>query len=291
MHFSKIAITGGSGRLGETVVNELSAVADVHVLDLEPPKQDVPFTKCSVLEFDRLVEIFKEVDAVVHLAAIPNPRTAPADITFNVNVQGTFNVLEAAEQAGVKRVLVASSDAATGLHYNPPNWRPQYLPIDEDHPLRPTEFYSLSKEVTEVMARSYGHRGKIEVIAIRPTFIVMPQVIHELKARGEDPQNYHLWSYVAPEDVAQGIRLSLEYDKPIQFEAFQFAANESLCPLPTLEMMAKRYDTVPPVNDAAYFEGNPMGGVFSIRKAKEMLGYEPKITWQDMMAKQAKETA
>lgn len=291
MHFSKIAITGGSGRLGETVVNELSAVADVHVLDLEPPKQDVPFTKCSVLEFDRLVEIFKEVDAVVHLAAIPNPRTAPADITFNVNVQGTFNVLEAAEQAGVKRVLVASSDAATGLHYNPPNWRPQYLPIDEDHPLRPTEFYSLSKEVTEVMARSYGHRGKIEVIAIRPTFIVMPQVIHELKARGEDPQNYHLWSYVAPEDVAQGIRLSLEYDKPIQFEAFQFAANESLCPLPTLEMMAKRYDTVPPVNDAAHFKGNPMGGVFSIRKAKEMLGYEPKITWQDMMAKQAKETA
>ena len=82
-------------------------------------------------------------------------------------MQGTWAVLQAAEDCGVRRVVVASSDAALGLHYNPPGWGPQYLPIDEDHPLRPIDFYSLSKECTESICRSYANRGKVEVIAIR----------------------------------------------------------------------------------------------------------------------------
>jgi L-ribulose-5-phosphate 3-epimerase UlaE len=53
--------------------------------------------------------------------------------------------MQAAEDADVRRLSVASSGSVFGLSYNPPDWPPKYLPVDEDHPCRPTEFYSLSK--------------------------------------------------------------------------------------------------------------------------------------------------
>lgn len=220
MRFEKVVCTGGSGRLGKYVTEDLRSHCALTVLDVKPPQAEgVQYVEASVTDFAALKRAFAGQDAVVHLAAIPNPRTAPADVTFHTNVQGTWNVLQAAEDAGVRRVVVASSDAALGLHYNPPGYGPQYLPIDEKHPLRPVEFYSLSKEVTEVMCRSYANRGKLEVLAIRPTHVVFPFEYPELEARGADVQNYHMWTYVSPEDVAQGFRLALEVDKA-PYEAF-----------------------------------------------------------------------
>jgi nucleoside-diphosphate-sugar epimerase len=220
---------------------------------------------------------------VVHLAAIANPRTAPADVTFRINVQGTWSVLQAAEDAGVKRVVVASSDAALGLHYNPPDWQPQYLPIDEDHPLRPIDFYSLSKEVTESICRSYANRGRLEVLAIRPTHIVFPPEYPELAARGSDVQNYHLWTYVAPEDVAQAFQRCLSVDRA-PYQAFFISAAEGLNTRPTLELVRERYGKLPEVRAPAYFENNPTASLLHIARAREVLGFEPEISWRQMAA-------
>jgi nucleoside-diphosphate-sugar epimerase len=238
----------------------------------------------DITDYALLKEAFKGQDAVVHLAAIPNPRTAPADVTFNINVQGTWAVLQAAEDCGVKRVIVASSDAALGLHYNPPGWGPQSLPIDEEHPLRPIDFYSLSKECTEAICRSYANRGKLEVLVIRPTHIVFPAEFPELEARGADVQNYHLWTYVAPEDVAEGFRLALDTPDG-RYAAFFLTAADGLNMRPTLELLAERYGRLPPVRDAAYFKGNPCASILDPRRARDRLGFEAKIDWRAMVAR------
>ncbi|HYN00162.1 MAG TPA: NAD(P)-dependent oxidoreductase, partial [Aestuariivirgaceae bacterium] len=210
MRYNKITVTGGAGRLGRYVTDNLRQRCDLTVLDKLPVEiSNVRSVEADVTNYNALKDAFAGQEAVVHLAAIPNPRTAPADVTFQINVQGTWAVLQAAEDCGVKRVVVASSDAALGLHYNPPGWGPQYLPVDEDHPLRPLEFYSLSKECTEAICRSYANRGKVEVIIIRPTHIVFPPEYPELEARGADVQNYHIWTYIAPEDVAESFRYAL----------------------------------------------------------------------------------
>ncbi|MEO8304615.1 MAG: NAD(P)-dependent oxidoreductase [Betaproteobacteria bacterium] len=284
MRFEKILCTGGSGRLGKYVTNDLRDRCALTVLDVKAPQSpDVKHANASIMDFAALKNAFKGQDAVIHLAAIPNPRSAPADVTFNTNVQGTWNVLQAAEEAGVRRVVVASSDAALGLHYNPPGYGPQYLPIDESHPLRPIEFYSLSKEVTETMCRSYVNRGKLEVIAIRPTHIVFPPEYPELVARGADVQNYHLWTYVAPEDVAQGFRLALELTKS-PFQAFYISAANGLNTRPTLDMLRERYGTLPEIRNGEYFRKNPLAAVLDITRARDVLGFEPTIDWRQMAA-------
>lgn len=284
MVYEKVVCTGGSGRLGQYVVEDLEDHCSLTVLDMKPSKSEkAKFINASVMDYQDLVQAFKGQDAVVHLAAIPNPRTAPADVTFNTNVQGTWNVMQAAEEAGVKRVVVASSDASLGLHYNPPGYQPQYLPMDESHPLRPIDFYSLSKEVTESICRSYANRGTVEVLAIRPTHIVFPQEHPELKDRGEDVQNYHLWTYVSPQDVAQGFRLALE-SKVLPFQAFYISAATGLNTRPTLEMLQERYGTLPTIKNPSYFEKNPVAPVLDITRAVEVLGFQPTSDWRAMMA-------
>lgn len=284
MRFDKVVCTGGSGRLGKYVTDDLRTRCALTVLDVKPPAAaGVEYVEASVTDFAALKRAFAGQDAVVHLAAIPNPRTAPADVTFHTNVQGTWNVLQAAEDAGVRRVIVASSDAALGLHYNPPGYGPQYLPIDEGHPLRPIEFYSLSKEVTEVMCRSYANRGKLEVLAIRPTHIVFPIEYPELEARGADVQNYHMWTYVSPEDVAQGFRLALEVAKA-PYQAFLISAADGLNTRPTLEMVRERYSALPPIRKPAYFEAHPLASLLDISRARDVLAFQPTSDWRKMAA-------
>ena len=284
MVLDRVAITGGSGRLGRYVLDLMRGRADVTVVDIRPPEQEkARFVEANILDLQTLEAAFAGHDAVIHLAAIPDPRTAPADVTFNTNVQGTWNALQAAETAGIRRVLVASSDSVAGLHYNPKGWPPQYLPVDEAHPLRPTEFYSLSKQMTEEICRSYASRGKLEVVAIRPSKIVLPHEWPELEARGADVRNFHLWAYVEPYDVAQALYLALALEE-VSYDVFFISAADTLCSRPTLEMMQERLGTLPEVRKPEIYERNPHASVFDISHAREVLGFEPRSDWRRLFA-------
>ena len=124
VRYQKIVVTGGMGRLGRYVTENLRQRCDLTILDRVPVDvAGVRSIEGDITDYEALKRNFAGQEAVVHLAAIPNPRTAPADVTFRINVQGTWAVLQAAEDCGVRRVIVASSDATLGLHYNPPGWR------------------------------------------------------------------------------------------------------------------------------------------------------------------------
>jgi UDP-glucose 4-epimerase len=281
--FEKLVCTGGSGRLGRHVVSSLRGSCSVTVLDAAPPTGTDAFVQADVTDIGALRRAFAGEDAVVHLAAIPNPRTARPEVTFRTNVEGTFAVLQAAEDEGVRRVVVASSDSIVGFHYNPPDWKPQYLPIDEDHPLRPTEFYSLSKQVTETVCRSYAARGRLEVVVIRPTHIVFPPEYGELEARGSDLANYHLWTYVAPEDVARGFRLALALPD-VRYACFFISAADGLNTRPTLELVRERYGFLPEIRRPELYERLPTASVLDGSRAREVLGFEPSRDWRQMLS-------
>jgi UDP-glucose 4-epimerase len=282
MRHQKVVVTGGSGRLGTYVVDRLRHDRVLTVIDLKPSDvpgvvhRDIPVTDLAALR-----RVFAGIDAVIHLAAVPNPRTSSAELCFSTNTQGTWTVLQAAEDAGVKRVVVISSDAATGLHYNPEGWQPQYLPVDEQHPLRPSEVYSLTKEITESIARSFAVRGKLEVLVVRPSHIVFEPEYRELEARGADVNNYHLWGYVAPQDVAQGIERALDLEDG-GYDTFFIAAADGLNRQPTLALLQERFGALPEIRQPELYAKHPTAGVFGIGHAREKLGYTPQYTWRDM---------
>ena len=105
------------------------------------------------------------VDAIAHLGGI----NIPSDDTFRVNTLGTYYLLEAAREAGVRRVVQASSNCALG-HCFRVTGRPfevKYLPFDEEHPSCVEDNYGLSKLVNELTLQTYSHAYGIEGIALR----------------------------------------------------------------------------------------------------------------------------
>lgn len=282
MDRAKVVVTGGRGRLGRYVVQHVGEVADVVILDVLDDGTGLPF---DVLDRSSMAGALAGADAVIHLAAVPNPRTSTPDICFETNVMGTWNVLNASVDAGVRRVVVASSDAIVGLNFNPTDWMPQYLPIDIDHPNRPSEVYSLTKQITESICAMFTARGDIEVVLVRPTHIVFPSEWPELEARGGDVENYHLWSYVEPEEVADTLRQAV-INEDCAGRVFYSCADDTLGELPTLEKVRKRWGCVPEIRDPTWFEDNPHASLFDTRPTRTELGVPCASDWRSLVARQ-----
>ena len=84
-------------------------------------------------------------DAVVHFAAIPAILVRPDNETFRVNALSTYNVIDAAVTLGIRKVIFASSETTYGICFADGEVRPEYVPIDEEHPKVPHDSYAMSK--------------------------------------------------------------------------------------------------------------------------------------------------
>ncbi|MEJ0017868.1 MAG: NAD(P)-dependent oxidoreductase [Acetobacteraceae bacterium] len=118
----------------------------------------------------------------MHLAGIDRSVATDDALTMQVNAIGTWNLFEAALRNGVRRVVHCSSSSALGLDASNPRMPPRYLPIDEAHPLRPTDAYGLSKLCGEQIAEAASRRG-LEVIVIRPCFVAFPEMADFMAGR------------------------------------------------------------------------------------------------------------
>jgi nucleoside-diphosphate-sugar epimerase len=151
---TRIAVTGGSGKLGRAVVDELLAHDyDVINVDLVPPRErKCPYLRIDLTDYGQTSRHCRvsmtntaAFDAVVHLAAIPGPGMTGNAATFTRNVTATHHVFAAAKAAGIKRVVWASSETVLGLPFDIP---PPYIPVDEKYPARPgprTPWRSMSR--------------------------------------------------------------------------------------------------------------------------------------------------
>src|SRR4051794_6005425 len=173
-------ITGGSGYIGSRFVDHLSRRQDVErivICDLQPPRHYKPKTEFVNLDVrDRLAvrETLERAqpDALVHLAFILNP-SHDEDFMYEVDVNGTRNVLEAASVAGTEQVLVASSSTAYGAFPDNPE------PITEEHPVRGVAGFSYARDKTEsdrlCQLWALEHPERVMTI-VRPCIVFGPNV-------------------------------------------------------------------------------------------------------------------
>ena len=153
----RVIVTGGSGRAGSHTVRELvSAGHDVVNVDVQKPRMDLPgdFMQCDLANAGEVYDVFAQVRAegVCHLAANPIPFGFPRTQTFANNVLSTNNVMQAAGDLGVRRMVYASSEMATG--WLTTDELPPRLPFDEDDRVDSPNAYALSKYMGEVIADS-----------------------------------------------------------------------------------------------------------------------------------------
>jgi UDP-glucose 4-epimerase len=279
-----ILVTGGSGHLGTEILRELSKTTHAVSFDLRPPRVEAPFIAGSVLSLAEVEDAMRGVDIVVHVAAIPNPRDKPPEVVFETNVRGTWNVFHAASRAGVKKIVLISSECATGLCYQKGEFPPDYLPIDEDYPLKPNEVYGLSKVAAETVAASFVRGTGMNVTVIRPLFILFPYNYPEIPARA-GLYFRDLWGWVEPEDVATSVRLAIE--KVEGFEIFFIGAPNTLAPEPTLSLVERRFGRLPEIRRPELYQREPNAALFDIAKARRLLGYNPSGDWRRHIVKEA----
>ena len=182
----RVLITGGTGLVGTPVSEKFVRNGwDVRVIAIEPDCaiDGVQYTQCDILDFDALAPLVAGCDAIVHLAAIPSTRLRPNATLFNINVSGAYNVFEAAERAGVKRIAQASSINALGGYWGCDDRQLDYFPLDEDHPVHTTDAYSYSKELVENIADYYWRRSGISSVSFRLPAVWNDAVIEQRSLR------------------------------------------------------------------------------------------------------------
>lgn len=274
----KLLLTGGAGKVGQWVVREFlhSGIYEITVFDRTPGPErgTVKYLVGDIQDLGQVMEAMADAEAVIHLAAIHNPNIATTSVTYQTNVVGTFNVHHAAFRLGIKRVVSASSNAIVGWSYSE-RFVPDYLPIDEDHPLRPVDVYGLSKEIGETIARSYARKG-LETVSLRPSGVVTPDELGQIKKEGgRRPTGFHAYSYIDSRDLAVAFRLAVERSIPGGTILF-VVADDSTVAEPLCDLYPR---VMPSIGDKASSLTGSMGS-YSNTRAKQLLGWQPVHSWR-----------
>ena len=278
----RIAVTGGSGKLGKSVVARLRDEGH-EVINLDKAGiRGAGFARIDLTDYGQVIDALFGIndlangfDAVVHLGAIPAPGILPDVATFHNNMLATYNVFQAARRAGIRRVVYASSETVLGLPFD---IDPPYIPVDEEYPARPESTYSLVKHLEEQMAIQFTRWDpQLSITALRFSNVMDPEDYAAFPAFDADAtlRKWNLWGYIDGRDGAQAVLRALENAKP-GFEAFIIAAADTVMGRSSAGLAAEVFPGVKLVKDVGEHET-----LLSIDKAKRMLGFAPEHSWRE----------
>lgn len=268
----RIGLTGGSGTIGRAIIERALARGDQIVsidrAEPPPPQDGVEYVHADIADYAGLVTALAGCDAAIHMAAIPYPFRDPDHVVHNNNVVGSYNVMRAAVEVGIRRVCQASSVNAIGLSYSR-EAHFDYFPIDEVHPNYTEEAYGLSKWICEQQADTFVRRhNDLQISSIRFHWVVENKAVAAKNFNVPDRQTAkHLWGYTGREAAARACLLAVN-DKFKGHEVFYIVAPDTTNDIPSRELAAAYYPNVPIRGDLS---GNR--SFFNSAKAERLLGW------------------
>jgi UDP-glucose 4-epimerase len=271
----RIAVTGGSGDLGSSLIPYLLEQGHTVVsIDRTTPAgytHGVNYLSADVRDFGQLVGCIRECEALVHLAAIRSPGNHPDQVVYADNTISSYNALSAASALGIKHVCLASSiNAIGGAFSRSPRY--DYFPVDEKHPTYSEDPYSLSKWVMEQQADAFARRYDWMTLAslrfhwlldTRDQAVKNAEKMKELSVR-------HLWAYTLLDEASRAILLSLTADFD-GHEVFYITAPTTASDQSSLELARQYYPQVEIRGDFADY-----ASFFDCAKAARLLGWKHK---------------
>jgi nucleoside-diphosphate-sugar epimerase len=278
----RVLVTGAAGRLGQIVLSALSAAGTkttglVLARDVPPDLAADEVVIGDARDVHAVKQALKDVDAVVHLAAIPSPSGGTAEEVFCGNSGATFTVLEQAGQMGVRHAVVAGSHSVTGLPFATRSRTPAYLPVDEQLPLQIEDPYALSKQADEATSSMMWWRHGLSVFVLRFPFLGdehdrLPTRAAKFTA---DPATgaAELWGYLDYRDAADSCVAALTRRRP-GCHVVTLGAPTTLAPYPTEQLLDA---FLPHVPRRTAFPGR--SGLFDLTRARELLDFNPRFNW------------
>lgn len=284
----RVLITGALGKVGRAATDALvEAGHEVTATDMARPDFDraapgtAYYQQADLTDAGDAFAVVRGHDAVVHVAAIPEPTHNPPHVVFQNNLMATFNVLEASVRFGVQRFVNISSETVPGFFFPERPFLPQYAPVDEEHPMRPQDPYALSKMFGEQLMDAAVQRSDIRAISLRPSWVqhqgnyernLGPQV------RDASVLSPNLWSYIDAYDLADAIVLSVQSDLP-GHEVFYIASPDNVGGRDFAQLVRTYYGDGIEVRELDRVDASGI----SSAKARRLLGWEPKRSWSDYL--------
>jgi nucleoside-diphosphate-sugar epimerase len=272
----RIAVTGGSGRIGSAVVKEfVERGHDVINIDRRQAEQPIArFIFADLAERQQVQSILEQVEAVCHLGEIPNVHASmsPEEIlALNVRVGAT--VMQTAADLKLSRAIYTSSCQAYGLWEPPLLTRPQRLPFDETHPLAPHNAYALSKATNETFSRMVSDRHGLSVAIFRFPWVPVGDYSPSWEAtlRELPTQTDGFATYCHISDIARAYALAIERPR-VGCEVYHFSGAEIMSLIPLAQRLREHHPDFPPLPANWPAFKSPM----LLDKAREHFGWEPK---------------
>jgi UDP-glucose 4-epimerase len=299
---TKVLITGGSGRFAEFIVKALRGRCDMVLFSRTKPPEDradLPWVEGDLTIADDCKRAMEGgIDYIQHLGAVPSPsdhpqamaaRKAqglpdrPLDATMRTNIMGTYYLMQAAVQAGVKAVVMTGSNCAFGHGYRISS-KPfpiKYLPLDERHPTDVEDSYSYSKLVGEELLASFTRAYGIRTYVTRPSGICPPARLQRMAETAASVTAWSDWmyAYVPSEDLAELQRMIMDKVQILPAHSVYVAnAMDSSCLEPSRAIVAKFRPELLDVTKMTDFQA-----FWSVAKAQREVGWTPKHSWRDYL--------
>lgn len=292
----RILITGGAGFIGSHLVDRL--IKENHkvvVIDnlttgrKENVNSRANFHNLDICDFDKIKPLFKNIDFIFHLAAIPRVPVSVEDPvgTSKVNILGTINVFKAAIEAKVKRVIFASSSSVYGNQ--------EKLPLKEDMKPNPISPYALQKLVGEQFAKLFTKLYGVPIISLRYFNVFGPRIDFNsdyslvigkfLKQKAEhkpltifgDGEQTRGFCYV--DDVVEANIKAMESEKLKGGEVINISSGKSYSISYLADLIGGEKQYLPPrPGDVLHTEAD-------ITLAKNLLNWQPKVPFEEGLKK------
>lgn len=288
---TKVVVTGGAGFIGSYLVRELvKSGFDVRVVDnLAAGKKErlVPeaiLHQVDIRDFEKLVPIFKGAKFVFHTAALPRVQPSIQDprTTHEVNVVGTLNVLVAARDAGVKRVIYSSSSSVYGDQ--------EELPLRESMEARPMSPYGLQKYMGELHCRIFPQLYGLETVSLRyfnvygsgastegPYALAIGKFLLQ-RSRGEPmtvvPDGTQSRDFTHVRDVVRANILAAESSQVGRGEAINIGGGNNRTVLEIADLIGGPRVFIEPRVEPKHTRAD-------ISLAKDLLGWEPEVALEE----------
>lgn len=300
----KVLLCGGCGFIGAYIAKELIEAGDevvcfdslinyidpfrlnytVRLLErLEMIKDKVRIIRGDIRHRGHISKVIAEEkpDIVVNLAALSSDVLSDSmtEETIQVNLNGLANILGACVECKVKRVIHTSSSTVYGDF--------QYTPCDENHPKEPKSMYAGTKFAGEVITKIHANRFGLNYTIIRPSAVYGPteqnrrvsQLFVENAMAGKtlrlDGGGTNILDFTYVKDIAHGFVLAMKSEKAIN-ETFNITAGNGRTLKEYVEILSQHFPNIK-TEETPLDKLRPKRGALSIKKAQDLLGYEPKF--------------